>query len=79
MRAADIFTESLSTMSRPDDFVPDNHPLRPVRKMVNQASKNIEPLLLGMHAADIKSERPCIGPEKLLRAMLQQILYSTRS
>jgi len=32
-----------------------------------------------MHAADIKSERPCIGPEKLLRAMLLQILYSTRS
>lgn len=79
MRGADTFTESLFTMRRLDDFVPDNHPLRPVRKMVNAALKNIEPLLSGMYAADIKGGRPSIAPEKLLRAMLLQIFYSIRS
>jgi transposase len=79
MRGADTFTESLFTMRRLDDFVPDNHPLRPVRTMVNLALKNIEPLLSGMYAADIKGGRPSIAPEKLLRAMLLQIFYSVRS
>ncbi|MFM2274725.1 MAG: hypothetical protein RL211_597 [Pseudomonadota bacterium] len=79
MRAADTFTESLFTMRHLDDFVPDSHPLRPVRKMVNQALKNIEPLLSGMYAADVKGGRPSIAPEKLLRAMLLQIFYSIRS
>jgi transposase len=79
MRGADTFTESLFTMRRLDDFVPDNHPLRSVRKMVNLALKNIEPLLSGMYAADIKGGRPSIAPEKLLRAMLLQIFYSIRS
>ena len=79
MRGADTFTESLFTMRGLDDFVPENHPLRPVREMVNLALKNIEPLLSGMYAADIKGGRPSIAPEKLLRAMLLQIFYSIRS
>ena len=66
-------------MRRLEDFVPQNHPLRAVRKMVNLALKNIEPLLSGMYAADIKSGHPAIAPEKLLRAMLLQIFYSIRS
>lgn len=32
-----------------------------------------------MYAADIKSGRPSIAPEKLLRAMLLQILFSVHS
>lgn len=79
MRGADTFTESLFNMRRLDDFVPENHPLRPVRKMVQLALKNIEPLLSGMYAADIKGGRPSIAPEKLLRAMLLQIFYSILS
>ncbi|AEI82541.1 transposase IS4 family (plasmid) [Cupriavidus necator N-1] len=61
MRGADTFTESLFTMRRLEDFVPQSHPLRPVRTMV------------------IKGGRPSIAPEKLLRAMLLQVLYSIRS
>lgn len=79
MRGADTFTESLFSMRRLDDFVPADHPLRPVRQMVNEALKNIEPLLSGMYAADVKGGRPSIAPEKLLRAMLLQIFYSIRS
>jgi transposase len=78
MRGADPFTESLFTMRRLDDFVPDNHLLRAVRRRLNLALKNIEPLLSGMYAADIKGGRPSIAPEKLLRAMLLQIFYSIR-
>ena len=37
MRGADTFTESLFTMRRLDDFVPADHPLRPIRAMVNEA------------------------------------------
>ena len=79
MRAADTFTESLFSMHRLDDFVPSSHPLRPVRQMVNQALSNIEPLLSGMYAAEVKGGRPAIAPEKLLRAMLLQVFYSIRS
>lgn len=49
MRGADTFTESLFTMRHLDDFVPDNHPLRAVRRKVNQALKNMDPLLSGMY------------------------------
>ena len=79
MRGADTFTESLFTMRGLDDFVPENHPLRPVRRTVNLALKNIEPRLSGMYAADLKGGRPSIALEKLLRAMLLQIFYSIRS
>ncbi len=58
--------------------MPKSHPPRPVRKMVKEALKNIEPLLSSMYAADIKGGRPSIAPEKLLRAMLLQIFYSIR-
>lgn len=50
-----------------------------MRAVVNAALKNIEPLLCGMHAADMKGGRPSVAPEKLLRAMLPQIFYSIRS
>ena len=79
MRGADTFTESLFTMRHLDDFVPENHPLRPIRVMVNAALLKMDALLSGMYEADIKGGRPSIAPEKLLRAMLLQIFYSVRS
>lgn len=79
MRGADTFTESLFTMRHLDDFVPANHPLRPIRVMVNAALVKMDALLGNMYEADIKGGRPSIAPEKLLRAMLLQIFYSVRS
>ena len=79
MRGADTFTESLFTMRHLDDFVPTNHPLRPIRVMVNAALIKMDALLSGMYELDIKGGRPSIAPEKLLRAMLLQIFYSVRS
>ena len=74
MRGADTFTESLFTMRHLDDFVPADHPLRVIRVMVNKALSNMDELFAQMYAADIKGGRPSIAPEKLLRAMLIQVL-----
>jgi len=79
MRGADTFTESPFTLHRLDDFVPSNHPLRPIRQMVNEALLKMDALFAGMYEADIKGGRPSIAPEKLLRAMLLQVFYSIRS
>ena len=79
MRGADTFNESLFTLHRLEDFVPPDHPLRPIRQMVNEALVKMDALFAGMYEADIKGGRPSIAPEKLLRAMLLQVFYSIRS
>ena len=79
MRGADTFTERLFTMRHLEDFVPADHPLRPIRQMVNEALVKMDVLFAGMYEADIKGGRPSIAPEKLLRAMLLQVFYSVRS
>jgi transposase len=79
MRGADTFTESLFTMRKLEDFVPGKHPLRAIREMTNAALAKLGPLLTAMYAAEVKGGRPSIAPEKLLRAMLLQVLYSVRS
>ena len=48
MRGADTFTESLFTMRRLEDFVPANHPLRPIRAMVNEALLKMDDLFAGI-------------------------------
>jgi len=60
----------------PEDRVPAKHPLRPVRIMVDAALKALSPVFDEMYAA---FGRPSIAPEKLLRALLLQILYTIRS
>lgn len=72
MRGADCYTESMSTVAKLDDFVPSNHPLRPIRMWLNEALKR-------MYESDAKGGRPSIAPEKLIRALLLQVLYSIRS
>ncbi len=79
MRGADTFTESLFSIRKLDDFVPASHPLRPIRKMVNTALAKMDALFSRMYAPDIQGGRPSIAPEKLLRAMLLQVLSSVRS
>ena len=79
MRGADTFTESLFTLRQLEDFIPAGHPLRAIRQMVNAALVQMDALFCGMYEADIKGGRPSIAPEKLMRAMLLQVLYSIRS
>ncbi|MBB3005362.1 transposase [Paraburkholderia tropica] len=78
MRAADGNTESMFTMSRLDDFVAANHPLRPIRQWLNDALTRMDPVFSRMYESDAKGGRPSIAPEKLIRALLLQVLYSIR-
>lgn len=79
MRGSDTFTEGLFTLKKLDDFVPSNHPLRVIRTMVNKALAEMGELFAQMYEDDVKGGRPSVAPEKLLRAMLLQVLYSIRS
>ncbi|MFP4854710.1 transposase, partial [Paraburkholderia sp. BR14264] len=79
MRGADGYTESMFTMSKLDDFVPVNHPLRPIRLWLNDALARMDPVFSRMYESDAKGGRPSIAPEKLIRALLLQVLYSIRS
>ena len=79
MRGADGYNESLFTTVRLEDFVPADHPLRAIRGWVNEALAKMDGRFSAMYEADIKGGRPSIAPEKLMRAMLLQVLYSVRS
>ncbi len=79
MRGADSYNESLFSTVRLDEFVPAKHPLRAIRTWVNDALSKMDAKFSGMYEADIKGGRPSIAPEKLMRAMLLQVLYSVRS
>ena len=79
MRGSDTFTESLFSVKKLDDFVPATHPLRAIRAMVNDALSQLEDLFADMYEDASKGGRPSIAPQKLLRAMLLQVLYSVRS
>ena len=76
MRGADTMQERLFTMARLEDFVPADHPLRPIQGMVNEALKRLSGLFNEMYA---DHGRASIAPEKLIRALLLQVLYSVRS
>ena len=76
MRGTDITQESLFTMAKLDDFVPPDHPLRAMRGLVNEALARLNGLFGTIYA---DRGRASIAPEKLMRALLLQILYSVRS
>jgi transposase len=57
--------------------VPQDHPLRAIRKQVDEALRAIRPELDRLYAK--RMGRPSIPPERLLRALLLQVLYTVRS
>ncbi len=76
MRGLDEMQEPLFTTVKLEDFVPADHPLRPIRLLVNEALKRLNGLF-GVIYAD--TGRASIAPEKLLRALLLQLFYLVRS
>lgn len=76
MRGADTQQEALFSYLSPESRIPKNHPLRPIREMVNTALAELAPDFEAIYADE---GRPSIAPEKLLRGSLLQILYSIRS
>ena len=79
MRGSDGYNESLFSTVRLEDFVPANHPLRPIRAWINDALAKMDEKFSSMYESDVKGGRPSIAPEKLVRAMMLQVLYSVRS
>ena len=76
MRGNDLNQTHMFSYVSPEERVPAEHPLRPIRQMVDQA---LEQMWLRFEALYPRFGRPSIAPEKLLRALLLQILYSVRS
>src|SRR5436309_14382201 len=76
MRGKDIQQSAMFSYVSPEERVPADHPLRPVRQMADIALKALSPVFDRMY---IDFGRPSIAPEKLLRALLLQILPSIRS
>src|SRR6516225_10631156 len=76
MRGDDQEQTHLYSYISPEQRVPQDHPLRPVRRMVDTVLKRLSPRFDALYA---QGGRPSIAPEKLLRALLLQCLYSVRS
>jgi transposase len=60
----------------PAQRVPADHPLRAVRKVVDAALAKMSSRFQRLYA---RTGRPSIPPERLLRALLLQVLYTIRS
>jgi transposase len=76
MRGTDEKQEGMFSYISPEKRVPSNHPLRPIREMVDRVLKEMSPRFARLYA---QVGRPSIPPERLLRALLLQIFYSIRS
>jgi transposase len=60
----------------PEAMVPQEHPLRVIRQLVNAALDRLSPAFRAMYS---QIGRPSIPPEQLLRALLVQAFFSVRS
>ena len=60
----------------PDSFIPDDHPIRRIKPLVERVLARLSPLFDAMYA---ERGRPSIPPEHLLKASLLIALYSIRS
>jgi transposase len=76
MRGSDQQQSHAFSYICPEQRVRRDHPLRPIRTMVDEILKQLSPQFNKMYA---KVGRPSIPPEQLLRAQLLQMFYSVRS
>jgi transposase len=76
MRGKDEQQLDVFSYVNPEQRVPQEHPLRSLRAMTDKALQQLKPRFQHLYA---KIGRPSIAPEKLLRALLLQALYSVRS
>lgn len=76
MRGEDRQQATMFSYLSPERRVPVDHPLRTLRPMVDEALRGLSGLFDAMYASE---GRPSIPPEKLLRALILQLLYSVRS
>ena len=75
MRGDDDLQERMFSYISPEKRVPADHPLRPIRKLVDEILKEMPPKFQKLYS-DVG--RASIAPERLLRSLLLQIFYSVR-
>ena len=76
MRGDNDRNDAMFIYASPESFVPKDHPLRPIRTMVDEALAKLSKDFSQMYS---HTGRPSIPPERLLKALLLQALYSIRS
>ncbi len=76
MRGNDRPPDALFSYVSPEQRVPQDHPLRAIRGLVDEVLRDMSREFDGLYAT---VGRPSIPPERLLRAQLLQIFYSIRS
>jgi transposase len=76
MRGQDTQQSAMFSYLAPEQRAPANHPLRPIRGMVDVALRALTESFDDTYS---DCSRPSIPPEKLLRALLLQVLFTVRS
>ena len=76
MRGQDLYQAAMYSYLSPEQRVPADHPLRAIKKMADGLLEELSAVFSKMYS-DLG--RPSIAPEKLLRALLLQVLYTIRS
>jgi transposase len=76
MRGKDEQQLDVFSYVSPEQRVPQDHPLRRLRGMTDDALQQLQSRFDHLYA---EVGRPSIAPEKLLRTLLLQVLYSVRS
>lgn len=76
MRGFDLQQSTMFSYISPEQRVASDHPLRTVRQITDRILGQMTNLFTQMYST---FGRPSIPPEKLLRALLLQVLYTVRS
>jgi len=76
MRGSDLNQSAMYSYLSAEERVPAEHPLRKVQEMCDRALATLWPRFSPLYSA---LGRRSVAPEKLLRALLLQVLYSIRS
>jgi len=76
VRGDDRQQQAMYSYLSPEARVPQDHPLRVIRGLVDEILHDLSPTFDKLYS---QVGRPSIPPEKLLRALLVQVLYTVRS
>lgn len=76
MRGVDRKQEVMFSYVSQEDRIPEDHPLRKIRKVSDEVLKSLSGRFERLYS---ETGRPSIPPEQLLRALLLQVLYTVRS
>ena len=76
MKTSDHTQNDLFCAKTLEQLVPTNHRLRHLRPLVDEALRQLQPQFRKLYS---HTGRPGIAPERLLRALLLQVLYGVRS